>query len=123
MSRVYSPICASQTPSGPVGSWKAWKDPVNFRSRNCLSIFIVRYECFSGFICLRPVKSKNRKAVVAELNAYCHRKWNPIVLQSDQGSEFKGAVKGIFRKLPVKLAHSHPHHPHSQGEMRSMFQV
>ena len=75
MSRVYSPICASQTPSGPVGSWKAWKDPVNFRSRNCLSIFIVRYECFSGFICLRPVKSKNRKTVVAELKAYCHRKW------------------------------------------------
>ena len=76
---------------------------------------------FCGFICLRPCAhyfqapakqamlklSKNIKAVVAELKAYWHRKWTSyIVLQSDQGSVFKGAVKEIFRKLPVKLAHS-----------------
>ena len=36
-----------------------------------------------------------------------HRKWTPsdLVLQSDKGSEFKGALQERFRKLRVKLVY------------------
>ena len=39
-----------------------------------------------------------------------HRKWTPsdLVLQSDKGSEFKGALQERFRKLRVKLVYSGP---------------
>ena len=41
----------------------------------------------------------------------------PLVLQSYQGSEFKGALKGRLLKLRVKLVYSRPYHPHSsQGK-------
>ena len=77
MSRVYSSIFASQTPSRSVGYWKAWKDPVNSDQGIVYQYVLSVMNVFSGFICPRPVKSKNRKAVVAELKAYCHRKWTP----------------------------------------------
>ena len=41
-----------------------------------------------------------------------HRKWTPsdLALQSDKGSEFKGALQERFRKLRVKLVYSGPYH-------------
>ena len=41
---------------------------------------------------------------------------DPLLYCSDQGSEFKGALKGRFRKLGVKLINSRPYHPQSQGK-------
>ena len=72
---------------------------------------------FSRFIWLRPLSSKNSKVVAAELKAVYMENGPPIVLQSDQGSEFKGALKGLCRKLKVKMVHSRPYHPQSQGEI------
>ena len=44
-----------------------------------------------------------------------HRKWTPsdLVLQSDKGSEFKGALQESFRKLRVKLLYSRAQTIHS----------
>ena len=40
-----------------------------------------------------------------------------IVPQSDQGSEFKVPLKGLCRKLKVKMVHSRPYHPQWQGKI------
>ena len=74
-------------------------------------------DVFSRFIWLRPLARKTSKAVAAELKAIYRENGLPIVLQSDQGSEFKGAVKGLCRKLKVKMVHSRPYHPQSQGKI------
>lgn len=75
-------------------------------------------DVFSRFIWLRPLSSKTSKAVAADLKALYMENSPPIVLQSDQGPEFKGAVKGLCRKLKVKMVHSRPYHPQSQGKNR-----
>ena len=71
---------------------------------------------FSRFIWLRLLSSKNSKALAAELKAIYMENGPPIVLQSDQGTEFKGALKGLCHKLKVKMVHRHPYHPPSQGK-------
>ena len=53
-------------------------------------------DVFSRFIWLRPLKSK----------------------QGDQGSQFKEDVKRLCRKMQVKMIHSRPYHPQSQGKVR-----
>ena len=49
---------------------------------------------------------------VCKVKIVKHRKWTPsdLVLQSDKGSEFKGALQERFRKLRVKLVYSGPYH-------------
>ena len=49
---------------------------------------------------------------VCKVKTAKHRKWTPsdLVLQSDKGSEFKGALQERFRKLRVKLVYSGPYH-------------
>ena len=74
-------------------------------------------DVFSRFIWLKPLTSKTSKAVAAELKTIYMENGPPIVLQSDQGSEFKGAVKGLCLKLKVKMVHSRPYHPQSRGKI------
>ena len=40
-----------------------------------------------------------------------------MVLQSDQGSELKAAVKRLGRKLRVKMVYSRSYHSQSQGKL------
>ncbi|KAL9953247.1 hypothetical protein ACROYT_G040633 [Oculina patagonica] len=42
---------------------------------------------------------------------------SPLILQSDQGSEFKGDVNRLCRKMQVKMINSRPYHPQSQGKV------
>ena len=41
----------------------------------------------------------------------------PTRVQSDRGTEFKGAVKTFFKKCGIKNIESRPHHPQSQGKI------
>ena len=43
----------------------------------------------------------------------------PLLLQIDQGSEFKGDVKRLCRKMQVKMIHSRPYHPQSQEKVET----
>ena len=74
-------------------------------------------DVFSRFIWLRPLQSKNSKAIAAELKSIYMENGSPLVLQSDQGSEFKGAVKILCHKMHVKMVNSRPYHPQSQGKV------
>ena len=44
----------------------------------------------------------------------------PHVLQSDNGSEFKGATKKLMEMMGVKIINSQPYHPHVQGKVSVM---
>ena len=74
-------------------------------------------DVFSRFIWLRPLQSKNSKEIAAELKSIYMENGSPLVLQSDQGSEFKGAVKRLCNKMHIKIVNSRPYHPQSQGKV------
>ena len=54
-------------------------------------------DVFSRFIWLRPLPIENSRAVAAELKAIYIENGPLLALQSDQGSEFKGALKGLSK--------------------------
>lgn len=75
-------------------------------------------DVFGRFIWLRPLKSKHSKEITSELKSIYMELGPPLLLQSDQGSEFKGDVKRLCRKMQVNLMiHSRPYHPQSQGKV------
>ena len=41
----------------------------------------------------------------------------PKIIQTDQGTEFKGVVEQVMNKVKVKIIHSRPYHPQSQGKV------
>lgn len=81
--------------------------------RHVLSVMDV----FGRFIWLRPLKSKHSKEIASELKSIYMEYGPPLLLQSDQGSEFKGDVKRLCRKMQVKMIYSRPHHPQSHGKV------
>ena len=74
-------------------------------------------DVFSRFIWLRPHRSKHSKEIASELKSTYMDFGTPLLLQSDQGSEFKGDVKQLCRKMQVKMIHSRPYHPQSRGKV------
>ncbi|CAG8655868.1 1020_t:CDS:2 [Ambispora leptoticha] len=47
----------------------------------------------------------------------------PLVLQSDNGKEFKGIVKQVCETLNIRFKHGRPHHPQSQGQIERLNQT
>ena len=45
----------------------------------------------------------------------------PRILQSDQGTEFKGVVAQLCKQHNIKLIHSSSHHPQSQGKIERFY--
>ena len=63
------------------------------------------------------LEKKGSEAISDELkNIYVEH--GPLrVIQSNQGGEFKCAVKGLCRRMNIKLMYSRPFHPQSQGKV------
>ena len=74
-------------------------------------------DVFSWFVWLCAVREKSSKVISDELpNIYLEHR--PLrVVQSDQGGEFKGAVKRLCSRMSIKLIYSQPFHPQSQGRV------
>lgn len=70
-------------------------------------------DVFSRFVWLRPVGVKSSKSIVDQLRFIYLEHGPPRVIQCDQGSEFKGAVKELCCQLTVKIIFSRPYHPQS----------
>ena len=66
-----------------------------YMSRNVPCSGFYRRPVFSRFIWLRPLSIENSRAVAAELKAIYIENGPLLALQSDQGSEFKEALKGL----------------------------
>lgn len=56
---------------------------------------------FSRF--LRPLQSKESAGVEENLRSIYNKHGPPEILQSDQGSEFKGVVKTLCEALNVRI--------------------
>ena len=74
-------------------------------------------DVFSRFVWLRPLSGKNSKCIASELEKIYLEHGPPSIIQSDQGGEFKGALKRLCRRMKIKMIHSRPYHPPSQGKV------
>ena len=92
------------------------KGTVTFRSERYRYILTVE-DVFSRFVWLRPLKKKSSLRVYNELKNIYREHGPPLVLQCDQGTEFKGAVKRLEKDFKIKIIRSRPYHPQSQGKV------
>ena len=76
-------------------------------------------DVFSRYLWLRPLHSKSAEEVSAHLEAIYLQFGPPRIIQSDQGTEFKGAVRKLMSSLNVKIVTSAPYKPQSQGKVYS----
>lgn len=74
-------------------------------------------DVFSRFVWLRALTSKCSKEVAKELKSIYMEYGPPRVIQSDQGGEFKSAVKTLCRRMDITTICSRPYHPQSQGKV------
>ncbi|CAC5414779.1 unnamed protein product [Mytilus coruscus] len=87
------------------------KDAVSYK--NILSTVDV----FTRFVWLRPLSDKSSEKVAAKLREIYPEFGNHKILQSDQGSEFKGVVTRLCKDMNIKLIYSSSYHPQSQGKI------
>lgn len=80
-------------------------------------------DVFSRFLILRPLKRKTSGQIANELERIFSEHGKPSLLQSDQGTEFKGRVKSVLQKNKIKLIRSRPYHPQSQGKCERSHRV
>ena len=73
-------------------------------------------DIFSRFVFLRPLKSKESAEVAENLQRIYNEHGPPEILQSDQGTEFKGVVKTLCEALNVRIIKSSAYSPQTQGK-------
>ena len=73
-------------------------------------------DIFSGFVFLRPLQSKESAEVAENLRSIYNEHGPPEILQSDQGTEFKGVVKTLCEALNVRIIKSAAYSPQTQGK-------
>lgn len=73
-------------------------------------------DIFSRFVFLRPLKSKESAEVAENLRSIYNEHGPPEILQSDQGTEFKGVVKTLCEALNVRIIKSAAYSPQTQGK-------
>ena len=78
---------------------------------------LVVIDVFSRFLWLRALPEKTAGNVARELDHLSLQFGQPRILQTDNGSEFLGAVKTICSKRGITKITSRPSHPQSQGKV------
>ena len=73
-------------------------------------------DIFSRFVLLRPLQTKESSEVAENLLDIYNEHGPPQILQSDQGTEFKGVVKVICEALNVRIIKSAAYSPQTQGK-------
>lgn len=74
-------------------------------------------DVFSRYLILRPLCSKEAATVAEELLQIFADLGTPVRIQCDRGSEFRGSVNKVAKKLNVKIIRSSARHPQSQGKV------
>ena len=77
---------------------------------------------FTKFVHLRPLKTKTGKEVAEVIvNIFLTTNGAPILLQCDNGAEFKNEfVYNLKEQWPgLVIAHGRPRYPHSQGSVEN----
>ena len=73
-------------------------------------------DIFSRFVFLRPLQTKESADFAEHLLDIYHEHGPPEILQSEQGTEFKGLVKTICESLNVRIIKSAAYSPQTQGK-------
>ncbi len=74
-------------------------------------------DVFSRYLLLKPLHSKDTAVVSEQLLQVFADLGVPAIVQCDRGTEFLGCVKQLASLLEVKIIHSSPRHPQSQGKV------
>jgi transposase InsO family protein len=74
-------------------------------------------DIFSRFVWLRAMSGKTSKDIAKSLQSIYYEHGPPRVIQCDQGTEFKGAIKKMCKRFETKIICSRPYHPQSQGKV------
>ena len=93
------------------------RNPVEISEDKLYRYVLVVLDVFSRFIFLRPFQSKSSTEVASVVMQIFSDVGPPKIIQTDQGTEFKGVVEQVMNKLKVKIIHSRPYHPQSQGKV------
>ena len=72
---------------------------------------------FSRFLWLSPLKSKLSQVIASELESIYIEHGSQEIIQCEQGGEFKKALKLLCDHMNIKLIHSSPRFPQSQGKV------
>lgn len=70
---------------------------------------------FSKWCYLAAMEDKTADSVAVVLTHWIQHYGPPDILQSDNGSEFKGAVELLARAWDIKIKHGKPRTPQVQG--------
>lgn len=70
---------------------------------------------FSKYSIASPMPSKTSEEVVKVVLTWIMHLGPPKILQSDNGTEFKGALSILLRQYGIQVINGRPRHPQSQG--------
>lgn len=87
------------------------KDNATFR------YVLVCIDVLSRFIWLRSLVKKSAGDVAAHLYNIFSEYGPPKIIQADNGSEFRGAVKILCSKMNIKMIHSSVRHPQTNAKV------
>ena len=93
------------------------KSPVRITQDKTYQYVLAVLDVFSRFIILRPLQTKSSAEVATHVVQIFSDIDPPRIVQTDQGTEFKGVLEKVMDKLYIKIIHSRPYHPQSQGKV------
>ena len=93
------------------------RSPVDIDGDKTYRYVLVVLDVFSRFIFLRPLQSKSSTEVATHVIQIFSDVGPPGIVQTDQGNEFKGLMEKVMDKFNIKIIHSRPYHPQSQGKV------
>ena len=92
------------------------KTPVQNSGKTFMYVLVI-LDVFSRYLFLRALQSKSSTEIASHLLQLFSDIGPPKRVQTDQGTEFKGAVKQIMKTFKVHIIRSRPYHPQSQGKV------
>ena len=93
------------------------RSPVDIDGDKTYRYVLVVLDVFSRSIFLRPLQSKSSTEVATHVIQIFSDVGPPRIVQMDQGNEFKGLMEKVMDKFNIKIIHSRPYHPQSQGKV------
>lgn len=81
--------------------------------------YVLTYvDLYSRFVNARAIPNKTQSTVTAALLRILDampEDWRPRTIQADNGSEFASVMEAALKSRGIKMIHSQPHQPRSQG--------
>ena len=85
--------------------------------------FLTFVDLLSKYSAARPLKNKTQANVIASLADILDsmpEHWRPKTIQADNGSEFQKGMENALKARGIKLIHSQPYNPRSQGAVERL---